>query len=318
MDEVFAVADRVSVLRDGHLVVTQPTLGLDTSALIELILGRKLGDLYPSLSTEIAGAVLEVDGLTGSIAHDITLSVRRGEILGLTGVTGDAHEEVPYLLYGAQSSRHGTVRLHGSPINPLTPVHCKRAGIGFLPANRQREGGIGRATVGENVTLPDLKSFRVPWGLNHAAERAAIRQALEDFDVRPADPGRLFGNLSGGNQQKVLLARWIRMNPEVLVLHEPTQGVDVGARAGIFRFLREAASRGMSIVYASTEYEDLAHVCNRVLVLRRGRVTAEFGGATLTSEAILRELYRREGEPSRTVRAENPSDQVTPRGGTHE
>jgi ribose transport system ATP-binding protein len=147
--------------------------------------------------------------------------------------------------------------------------------------------------VQENVTMPALRDFRRrSGGIDLRAERTAVEAVLERFSVHPRDPARPLGTLSGGNQQKALLARWMRMEPRVMLLHEPTQGVDVGARAGIFEMLRDAAAAGTSIVYSSAEYEDLAHVCDRVLVFRRGRVVAELGGAALTHDQIVSHCYQ--------------------------
>jgi ribose transport system ATP-binding protein len=292
LDEVFRVCDRVSVLRDGRRVATLRAGDLDQHSLVELIVGRDPGDLYPAVESHAAAPVLEVRGISGDVARDVALTVRRGEVVGLTGLVGAGHDELPYLLYGAPPPRSGTIVVDGRPIGAPTPQRCKAAGIALLPADRQRHSGVPRATLGENVTMPSLSTFRRWRGLDRRAERTAIEQVLDHFGVRPAEPDRPLYTLSGGNQQKALLGRWLRTEPRVLLLHEPTQGVDVGARTGIFEILRSSAAAGRSIVYASAEYDDLAHICDRVVVFRRGRVVADLGADALSHEQIVSQCYQ--------------------------
>jgi ribose transport system ATP-binding protein len=168
-----------------------------------------------------------------------------------------------------------------------SPRRAQERGIVLLPADRQRHGGIARATVKENVTLPVLRRYRRAGRLDHRRERRDVRAALRRFRVHPPLPDRPLATLSGGNQQKALLARWIETRPRVLLLHEPTQGVDVGSRREIFEILRDTVAAGSAIVYASVEYEDLARLCDRVLVFRRGRLVRELAGGTLTKESIV-------------------------------
>ncbi|MFL5838924.1 MAG: sugar ABC transporter ATP-binding protein [Thermoleophilaceae bacterium] len=295
LDEVFEITDRVTVLRDGALVRSADTAELTEKTLIELIVGHALGDIYPVPAGRLADAALEVDGLTGAVVERLTFAARRGEILGLTGLVGAGQDEVPYLVYGATVPAAGGVRVDGRLLEHPGPERSLAAGLVLLPADRHRLSAIPGATVKENVTLPVLRRFRRGPRLDHRAERTAVQDVLGRFDVRPADPDRPLVKLSGGNQQRALLGRCLRMDPRVLLLHEPTQGVDVGARRGIFEMLRDAAAAGASIVYSSVEYEDLANVCDRVLVFRRGRVVAELEGGSLTKEAVLSYCYQTEG-----------------------
>jgi ribose transport system ATP-binding protein len=295
LDEVFEITDRVTVLRDGAKVRTATTAELDEKGLIELIIGRELGEMYPVVAGRVADAALDVKGLSGAVVENLTFTSHRGEIVGLTGLVGAGHDEVPYLVYGASVPSAGTVAVEGHVLDRPGPARSLAAGLVLLPADRHRLSAIPGATVKENVTLPVLGQFRRGPRLDHRAERTAVQEVLARFDVRPADPDRPLVKLSGGNQQKALLARSLRMNPRVLLLHEPTQGVDVGARRGIFEMLRDAVGGGASIVYASIEYEDLANVCDRVLVFRRGRLVAELEGESLTQEAIAAHCYQTEG-----------------------
>jgi ribose transport system ATP-binding protein len=290
-NEVIAVADRVSVLRDARLVATEPVAGLDEESLIALILGRELGELYPAMRLRETDPVMEVRGLSGRVARDVSLTLKSGEIVGLTGLIGAGHDEVPYLIYGARAPEAGLVGIDGQEWRHPTPERSKGAGVALLPADRQGQSGILGATVRENVTMPALTDYRRRWGLDHARERADVRSDLERFTVQPRDPERKLYSLSGGNQQKALLARWLRLAPRVLLLHEPTQGVDIGARRGIFDILRDSVMAGTSVLYSSVEYEDLANVCDRVLVFRRGRIVGSLSGESLSAERLAERCY---------------------------
>jgi ribose transport system ATP-binding protein len=291
LDEVLAVADRVSVLRDARLVATESVAGLDHDRLIALILGRELGALYPTMRVRETDPLMVVRGLTGRVVRDVSLTLKSGEIVGLTGLIGAGHDEVPYLIYGARRPKAGIVTIDGRDSTNPTPERSKAAGVALLPADRQSHSAIPRATVRENVTLPDLAAYRRRRGLDHGRERADVRADLERFAVQPADPERRLYSLSGGNQQKALLARWLRLGPRVLLLHEPTQGVDIGARRGIFGILRDSAMAGTSVLYSSVEYEDLANVCDRVLVFRRGRIVGDLAGDALSAERLAERCY---------------------------
>ena len=291
LEEVLGACDVVSVLRDGRHVATERIDRVDERRLIGLILGRDLEALYPETDHRAGEPVLRADGLTGDVAHDVSLTLRRGEILGLTGLVGAGHDELPYLVYGARRPAAGAVEVGGRRIEETSPQRARDCGVALLPADRQRQAGIPRATVKENVTLPVLRRYRRFGRLDHGRERRDVRDVLRRFHVRPPDPGRRLDTLSGGNQQKALLARWIEIGPQVLLLHEPTQGVDVGSRREIFELLEAAVERGTAVLYASAEHEDLARLCDRVLVFRRGRIAHELVGAALTKESIAAACY---------------------------
>jgi ribose transport system ATP-binding protein len=295
LDEVFDITDDVSVLRDGRLVAERSTAGLAERELIGLIVGRDLGTSTTGGDHRAGSAVMDAEDLHGEVVHGVSVSVRRGEILGLTGLVGAGHDELPYLLAGARPVRSGRLTVDGKETANLTPERAKRAGVVLLPGDRQHQSAILGASVRENVTLPALPSFRGRFGaIDRRREREVAQGVLERFDVHPPELERPMLTLSGGNQQKALLGRCLRMDPQVLLLHEPTQGVDIGARQGIFGFLREAADAGTAVVCSSVEYEDLANVCDRVLVFRRGRVVADLSGSARTHDAILAHCYQTE------------------------
>jgi ribose transport system ATP-binding protein len=286
LEEVFALCDAVTVLRDGRRIATERVVDLDEPRLIELILGRELEALYPEVEHRAEAPLLEVRGLTGESCRDVSFALRGREVLGLTGLVGAGYDEVPYLVYGASRPSAGEIVLEGRTLRRLHPARAHALGLALLPADRQRQAGIPRATVKENVTLPVLRRYRRLGWLDRRRERRDVGCLLGRFRVRPPDPDRQLLALSGGNQQKALLARWLGIQPRVLMVHEPTQGVDVGSRREIFELLEEAVEAGTAVLYASSDHEELAHLCDRVLVFRRARVVRELTGAAVSKDAI--------------------------------
>ena len=294
IEEIMAVTDRVTVLRDGEYVATVATASSTEDQLVELILGFKLEDFYPTMSGAKGEIVLSVRDLNCEGVTSVSFDVREGEVLGLTGLLRSGYELIPYVLFGAERALHGCAVIGATSyeLNGFSPKDAIKAGVALVPGDRTRDGGVGDATVSENLTLATLSSY---WSMGRLRRKAEIIHAGEvvaRFGVRPSDPLRAFGTLSGGNQQKVVVAKWLEADPKLLLLHEPTQGVDVGARAEIFGTLKAAATSGTAIVIASTEYEDLAHLCDRVLVLRDGSVVSEISGADLTAERIAEQALR--------------------------
>ncbi len=296
LDEVMALTERTTVLRDGKVVATVETTTSDEAGLIELILGGHLDDFYPEPHHASSELALRVTGLSGAVAHTVDLDVHVGEIVGLTGIGGAGYDEMPYLLFGASPARSGTVQIGSTTLDAgdLTPRRVMAAGMAFLPADRQRNSGVGDLDLTQNVSLPVLSRYFHGGRLRHRTERTRAAELLVEYNVRPPSPDAPLGQLSGGNQQKALLAKWLQRDPPVLVLHEPTQGVDVGAKQDVFGRLRDAAEAGASIVLCSAEYEDLAHLCDRVLVFQNGRVAATLAGGDLTEDRIVEQCYRAE------------------------
>jgi ribose transport system ATP-binding protein len=223
----------------------------------------------------------------GRTVHGVDLEAHAGEILGLTGITGMGHDEVPYLLFGGLPAR-GSLTMAGQTweMTGMTPARATVRGMALLPADRARHSGVPEFNVRENVSLPVLGSLYGGF-LRRRPEDELVRRLLEKFDVRPRSASGLrLGQLSGGNQQKALLAKWVQTRPRLLLLHEPTQGVDISARRDVFATLQELASEGVAIVVSSAEHEDLAHICHRVHVFRRGRIVTTLTGAALTERAL--------------------------------
>lgn len=294
LDEIAEVTDRVSVLRDGRLVDSHPTSDCSRDDLVRMIVGRAVvpsSGAAPVSATATGSdgdAALIVDGLCGTELEDVDLRVAEGEVVGAAGLEGSGVEELVYLIYGARPARRGRVTVAGLSFDArrLRPSRSLGAGMVLIPADRRRLAGLVRLSVEENLTHPRLGRFRAGPLLRRRAVRRDAESLIRRFDIRPPRPEQAFGTLSGGNQQKAVVAKWLAVQPRVLLLHEPTQGVDVGARQQILAYLRDAASEGRAVVCASSDFEQLAGLCHRVLVFHRGRLSAELTGSSLTKEAI--------------------------------
>jgi len=288
LDEVREITDRVTVLRDGRTVATAVTAQTPPSQLVEMIVGHRIAalarDATPPLSEEPA---VSVEGLRGPGVDGISFALRRGEILGITGLLGSGFEKVPYLLFDALAEVEGTLRIDGQryDVAAMAPRQALDAGVALLPGDR-REGGVDSLSLLENVMLPVLDDYWQRGALRRGAMRSRTRAALGDCDVRPPDPAAKFASLSGGNQQKALLAKWLQDDLRLLLVHEPTQGVDVGAREQITALLRARAAGGVPMLCASSDHEQLALLCDRALVFHDGRIVDELSGLELTKERL--------------------------------
>jgi ribose transport system ATP-binding protein len=293
LDDVLRVTDRVTVLRDGRTVAEARTGGLDRDQLLELVVGQGLErPASPGRVTATAGVAAAIADLSGGALSRLTVHVEAGEIVGVTGAAGSGFEDVPELLFGAAPARSGRLWVGGRDVDvpSLRPDRAVALGIGLVPGD-QRDGGVGTLSLTENVTLPALGRYgRVL--LHRRRMRAETSRLLARFDVRPAHPELPLGVLSSGNQQKALLAKWIALEPSLLLLEEPTRGVDVGARHRIIALVRDAAAGGACVLCASADHEQLASLCDRVLVFAGGEPACELSGPDVTEERIATECHR--------------------------
>jgi ribose transport system ATP-binding protein len=288
LDEALAITDRITVLREGHNVATLETRDADAGRLIELIVGARPESLSAAAATPSPTAVgATVTGLSGSVVGDVSFAIGAGELLGLTGLPGSGFDEIPYLLYGALRARAGRLALGRSfELAEMTPARALAAGIALVPGDRARDGGVASLSVGANLTLPVLHRYASHHRLDRRRMNRDAAALLARHEVRPADPSAPLGELSGGNQQKALLAKWIAAGPRLLLLHEPTRGLDVGARARISDTLEALGRDGVAALCASSDYHELGLLCQRVLVFGDGTVRGELAGDELTSARI--------------------------------
>jgi ribose transport system ATP-binding protein len=287
IDEVREITDRATVLRDGRVAGSLQTSTASRSDVIEMIVGRRLAAFAQPVPRAAAPAFVRVHGLRGDGVHDFSVDLARGEIVGITGLLGSGYEAIPYLLYGAQPADAGEITLDATTysLTPATPARSIRRGVVLIPGDRAQHAAIGNLPIIDNVTMPVLSRTFHSWALARRRMARLAVQLGEQFEVTPNRPAQPLSSLSGGNAQKVVLAKWLQTRPRLILLDEPTQGVDVGARLAVFSALRAAAEDGC-VLCASSDYDQLAMLCDRVLVLAGGRVVAELAGKELTKHEI--------------------------------
>jgi ribose transport system ATP-binding protein len=288
VDEVMEITDRATVLRDGRVAARLITPGSSKQDFIEAIVGRRLAFTErPPAPANAAPAQIKVTGLSGGTIDGLDFSAAKGEVVGLTGLIGSGYDELPYLLYGARPAE-GKLELGDDECDlaSFSPREAIRRGVVLIPGDRANAGAIGILPVTDNVTMPVLGTRFSRWLLDRRGMAKIARDLGQRFDVRPPDPSLAMSALSGGNQQKVLLAKWLQQSPRLVLLDEPTQGVDIGARQNVFQHIGDAATAGATVLCASSDYEQLAAICSRVLIFSEGRVVATLTGAEVTKEAI--------------------------------
>jgi len=275
LDEALSVADRVTVLRDGRKVATVDTAGLSEGQLIELIVGRPIERLFPAVTQDVHDeAVLTVRGAVGGPLRGVDLSARKGEVLGIAGLLGSGRSELLRMIFGAYPMMAGQLTLDGKSYRPASPSAAMAAGVAYVPEERQADALFHTESVRHNLSAGQAGDYFRRLLFRHGQERRDASRSIGEFLVRTASDRHPVQTLSGGNQQKVVLARWLRQRPRLLLLDEPTQGVDVGARSEIYQLVRRATTAGTSVILVASDLEELAHACDRVAVLKGGRITA--------------------------------------------
>jgi rhamnose transport system ATP-binding protein len=289
LDELYEVADRVTVLRDGQTIATRRMSEVDKGELIRLMVGREISTVFPKRDVRLGETVLEAKNL-GCRASDVfavDLSVRAGEILGLAGLVGAGRTELARVLFGLTPADSGEILLKGAPVSIRTPAQAVDLGIAYVPEDRRRHGVILEMPVASNATLAILRRISRRGFLDFGRERELASSYVEQLAVKTPSIDTPAGNLSGGNQQKVALARWLASQPSVLILDEPTQGIDVGAKSEIHRLMGELAARGLAILMISSELPEILGMCDRIAVMRGGTIAGILDRKGASQEKIL-------------------------------
>ena len=288
LDEVFRIADRVTVLRDGRRITTTDVSATSPKDLVLMIVGRSLGEVFVKPPSPSAAAVLHVEALTARGAGPASFTVMAGEILSLVGLRGAGHDVIGRAIFADVAATGGAFALAGREIRATSPAQAMRDGIGFVSSKRAEENLAVALSVRENLYVNPLATGKGFWKvLSPPRERRAAADVLRRFAVRPADPERVIATLSGGNQQKVVLARWLEAGSALLILEEPTIGVDVGAKADIYAVLQGALDRGMAVLLISSDFEEVAGIAHRALVFNRGTVVAEIAGKEISVRSLI-------------------------------
>jgi ribose transport system ATP-binding protein len=292
LDEALSITDRVTVLRDGRWVDTRVTQELTERDLVHMIVGRPLDDVFAvAEAPETSETILRVEGLAGGPVKSASFAVRRGEIVGIAGLLGSGRTEMLQMMFGERKREEGSVWLGGDEIAQGSPAEAMALGIAYVPEDRDRDAVFPGLTVRENLSAADLWRYVSHGRIIHSREREAAVQSIARFAIRTPSDEQVISLLSGGNQQKVILGRWLRREPRLLLLDEPTQGVDVGARADFYRSVREAVDSGLGVVLVSSDLEELALVADRVVVVRDGRTVTEVFGNELTRDRLTELAY---------------------------
>jgi ribose transport system ATP-binding protein len=288
LDEVFEIADRITVLKDGELIGTVTTKETSENQLIRMMVGRTLDEIYPTRRTKPGDEVLTVKGLSSPDSFkEVSFSLRHGEIVGLFGLVGSGRTQVARCIFGADRPTAGEIRLHGTLIRLASPHDAVRAGIALLTEDRKRDGLVLSCSINDNVSLATLDQISRGILLNVRLRNARVQQKVDELSIHPPQINRLVRQLSGGNQQKVVLAKWLLSQAEVLILDEPTRGVDVATKVEIYRIICDLAEKAVGILLISSELPEILGMSDRVLVMRDGHLAGDFTRAQASEESLL-------------------------------
>jgi rhamnose transport system ATP-binding protein len=288
LEELFELADRVTVLRDGMYVDTRQMKDVTRDDLIRMMVGRTISNLFPKQDVQAGELALKVEHLTREGAFwDVSFELRKGEILGMAGLVGAGRTNVARAIFGVEPSTSGTIKLNGREIRITSPQQAIELGLAYVPEDRQLHGLIPAMHISTNISLPMLPEYARRGWLQDKVERKAAYNAACQMEVRANNIWQKARELSGGNQQKVVLAKWLSTNPRILILDEPTRGIDVGTKAAVHALMSKLASEGMAILMISSELPEVLGMSDRIIVMHEGRVTAHFSRAEATQEKII-------------------------------
>ncbi len=287
LDEIFALADRVTVLRDGAFVGTRGIGATNVGELVHMMVGRRIDVLFPKIDVPLGEPVLEVRALMcRPMTKSVSVTVRAGEIVGLAGLVGSGRSELAQTLFGVTPAEGGEIRINGKLVSIRSPAEARTLGIAYVPEDRGTQGLVRPMSVLHNFSLASLTKLTRFGFIDRAAERRLAEAAVKQFDVKTSSLDEVAGRLSGGNQQKIVLGKWLANHPRLLILDEPTRGIDVGAKAEIHRLMGELAKTGVAILMISSELPEVLGMSDRVLVMREGRIVAEFARVAATMQAV--------------------------------
>jgi rhamnose transport system ATP-binding protein len=288
LEEVEAIADTVTVLRDGSHVATCEASKLPRAQMVQLMVGRSLDQLFPKADAEISDVVFRAERLgRRGVFADVSFELRRGEIVGLAGFVGAGRTEVARAIFGIDVLEAGRVEIDGRPFKPRSPRAALKRGLAYLPEDRLTQGLVQSMSIGANASMAVLPQLTPGGVLRPRAERSLARRFMEQLRIRATSPAQIVRSLSGGNQQKVVLSKWLAAQPRILILDEPTHGVDVGTKADVHRTISQLAAEGLSILLISSELPEILGMSDRVLVMREGRLVAELDRANATPERVI-------------------------------
>ncbi len=288
LDEIFRIADDITVIRDGVVVETRPATEYDHDTIITKMVGRPLDNIYPEIHSNPQKEFLKVNNLTGMAFSNVSFSVKKGEIVGFAGLVGAGRTEVMRAIVGLDPIKSGEITKGGEKITNTTPLAAKNNGIVMVSEDRRRYGIIGVRNIRENISLPNLKKISKYSFINHKFEIASVKSYFDQLNIKAPTDKTAIANLSGGNQQKVVLAKWLFATPDVLILDEPTRGVDVGAKYEIYCIIKEMVEKGTTVIMVSSELPELIGTCDKIFVMGEGQLRGEVNKNEMTQERIMK------------------------------
>jgi len=287
-DEIFRIADFYTVFRDGQMIGDGAIKDVSEAELVNMMVGRDVSQIFPERTSNLGDTILTVDGYTHPTEFsDISFSLKRGEILGFYGLVGAGRSEFMQALFGITKPSGGGIEIDGSAVTLRSPADAVSHGIVYVPEDRSKQGAIGDLPIFQNVTLPSLHRTSRRGFIKLAQEFQLAREYTERLDLRAASLDTPVGNLSGGNQQKVVIAKWLATAPKVIILDEPTKGIDIGSKAAVHEFMAELAAQGLAVIMVSSEIPEIVGMSDRVVVMREGRIATELAHAEITPQTLV-------------------------------
>lgn len=288
MEEIFALCDRITILRDGSYIGTENISEIDMDGVVRMMIGREIGERFPKRDVKIGDVVLKVEGLSkDNVFHDVSFDVRAGEVLGVAGLMGAGRTEIMQAIFGSISKNHGHIYIDGDKVSIKNPGQAIAAGIGFITEDRKTEGLLLEKSIAENIEIANLKKVSNKGILSKTKQKELVQKGIEDFKIKCFGSWHECNNLSGGNQQKVVLAKWVATNPKILILDEPTRGVDIGAKKEIYNVINQMAAQGVAVIMVSSELPEVLGMSDRIMVVREGEVRGILDGKTADQEKIM-------------------------------
>lgn len=288
MEEIFELCDRITILRDGAYIGTRDIKDIDMDGIVQMMIGREIGERYPKREAKIGEEVLRVEGFTkNKVFHDVSFNVRAGEVLGVSGLMGAGRTEIMQAIFGNLSHESGRIFIEGKEVKIKNPRQAIAAGIGFITEDRKTEGLLLEKSIADNITIANLGKVSSKSVLSKKKSEELVKQGIEEFHVKCFGPEHECNNLSGGNQQKVVLAKWIFTDPKILILDEPTRGVDIGAKKEIYNVINQLAAKGVAVIMVSSELPEILGMSDRIMVVREGEVRGIVDGKDADQAKIM-------------------------------
>ena len=288
MEEIFELCDRITILRDGTYIDTKYIKDITMDDVVQMMIGREIGERFPKRDVKIGEEVLRVEGLTkNKVFHDVSFSVNAGEVLGVSGLMGAGRTEIMQSIFGNLSRESGKIFIDGEEVSIKNPRQAIAAGIGFVTEDRKTEGLLLEKSIAENIEIANLKKVSDKGVLNKKKQDEIVKKGIEEFKVKCFGPWHECNNLSGGNQQKVVLAKWIYTDPKILILDEPTRGVDIGAKKEIYDVINQMAAKGVAVIMVSSELPEVLGMSDRIMVVHEGTVTGIIDAADADQAKVM-------------------------------